>query len=113
LKDNQLFAFAGIWDAWTNKKTKETLKTFSIITTQANLLLAVIHNTKKRMPVILRSEDERRWLSDISLDEAMSLLAPHDEKVMEAHTVSKLITTRGVPTNVLEVMSPYRYDDAN
>jgi len=113
LKDHRLFAFAGIWDAWTNKETKETLKTFSIITTQANPLLAEIHNTKRRMPVILRPEDERRWLSDIPVDEAMGLLAPYDEKAMEAHTVSKLITTRGAPTNVLEVMKPYRYGGAN
>ena len=113
LKDHQLFAFAGIWDAWTNKETKETLKTFSIITTQANPLLAEIHNTKRRMPVILRPEDERRWLSDIPLDEAVGLLAPYDEKAMEAHTVSKLITTRGIPTNVPEVMNPYRYGGAN
>ena len=113
LKDNQLFAFAGIWDAWTNKETKETLKTFSIITTQANPLLAVIHNTKKRMPVILRPEGERKWLSDIPLEETVSLLTPYDEKAMEAHTVSKLITTRGMPTNVPEVMSPFQYEAGN
>jgi hypothetical protein len=80
---------------------------------QANPLLAEIHNTKRRIPVILRPEDERRWLSDISLDEAMGLLAPYDEKAMEAHTVSKLITTRGIPTNVPDVMNPYRYGGAN
>ena len=68
--------------AWTNKETNETLKTFSIITTQANPLLAEIHNTKRRMPVILRPQDERRWLSDIPLDEAIGLLAPYDEKAM-------------------------------
>jgi putative SOS response-associated peptidase YedK len=113
LKGHPLFAFAGIWDAWENNKTNETLKTFSIITTQANPLLAVIHNTKKRMPVILRPEDERRWLSDIPVDEAISLLAPYDEKAMEAHTVSKLITIRGVPTNIPEVMIPHRYEAAN
>ena len=110
LKDHQSFAFAGIWDAWKNEETKETLKTFSIITTQANPLLAVIHNTKKRMPVILRPEDERKWLGDIPLEEAVSLLAPYDEKDMEAHTVSKLITTRGMPTNVPEVMKPFSYE---
>jgi putative SOS response-associated peptidase YedK len=103
----------GYWDAWTNKKTKDTLKTFSTITTQANPPLAVIHNAKRRMPVILRPEDERRWLSDIPMDEIMDLLAPYDEKAMEAHTVTKLITTRGRPTNVAEVMSPFRYEDAN
>jgi putative SOS response-associated peptidase YedK len=113
LKDNQLFAFAGIWDVWTNKDTEQTLKTFSIITTQANPLLAVIHNTKKRMPVILRAEDERKWLSDITLEEVMRLLAPCNEKEMEAHTVSNLLTTRGVPTNVPEVMRPHQYEAAS
>ena len=113
LKDNQLFAFAGIGDTWTNKKTKETLKTFSIITTQANSLLAIIHNTKRRMPVIFRPEDERKWLSDIPLDEVVGLLTPYDEKAMVAHTVSKLITARGIPTNVPEVMRLHRYEAAN
>jgi putative SOS response-associated peptidase YedK len=65
------------------------------------------------MPVILRPEEERKWLSDIPLDEAIGLLAPFDEKAMEAHTVSKLITTRGIPTNVPEVMSPFRYEATN
>ena len=77
----------GIWHAWIDKETKETLKTFSIITTQATPLLAVIHNTKKRMPVILRPEGERKWLSDIPLEETVSLLAPYDEKAMEALSV--------------------------
>jgi putative SOS response-associated peptidase YedK len=65
------------------------------------------------MPVILRPEEERRWLSDIFLDEIKGLLSPYDEKAMEAHTVPRLITTRGIPTNVPEVMSPYRYQDTN
>jgi putative SOS response-associated peptidase YedK len=109
LRDHRLFAFAEIWDAWTNKETKDVLKTFSIITTQANPLLAKIHNTKKRMPVILRPEHERRWLSDIPAEEATGLLAPYDEKEMEAHTVSRLITTRGMATNVPEVMTSHLY----
>jgi len=113
LKDHPLFAIAGIWDAWTNKETNDTVKTFSVITTQANPLLAEIHNTKKRMPVILHPADEKKWLSDIPLEQALGLLTPYDEKKMEAHTVSKLITTRGVPTNVAEVMRPYRYPGVN
>ena len=113
LRDHPLFAFAGIWDIWTSKETQETLRTFSIITTQANDLLSRIHNTKQRMPVILRPEDEKRWLSDISLKEALGMLSQYDDKEMEAHTVSKLITTRGVPNNTPEVMSAYRYEATN
>ncbi len=36
--------------------------TCSIITTAANELMSEIHNTKKRMPVILNPEAEKAWL---------------------------------------------------
>ena len=42
---------AGIWDTWEDKENG-ILNTFAIITTRANPLMARIHNTKERMPVI-------------------------------------------------------------
>jgi putative SOS response-associated peptidase YedK len=57
-----IFSLAGIWDTWTNKENGEMKNTFSIITTRANALLEKIHNTKKRMPVIIQQEREREWL---------------------------------------------------
>lgn len=56
------FAFAGIWSAWTDQTTGEQLKTFSIITAQANDLMEKIHNTKKRMPIIIEPNFEKLWL---------------------------------------------------
>ncbi len=47
LKTQSLFALAGIWDTWKNQKTGQLKHTFSIVTTEANPLLAKIHNTKK------------------------------------------------------------------
>src|SRR5205814_3605401 len=48
LKDGDLFGFAGLYDIYKDKEGNE-LKTFTIITTDANELMAPIHN---RMPVI-------------------------------------------------------------
>ena len=112
LKDNDAFAFAGIWDAWKNKKTEQIKNTFSIITTQANPLLEKIHNTKKRMPVILKKEDEKVWL-DENLDESEinNLMNPISDENMEGFTISKLITTRGVNNNVPEVMEKFEYQE--
>lgn len=62
LQDNSLFAFAGIYSTWTDKSTGEILNTYSIVTTEANNLMAEIHNTKKRMPVILTPQKEKLWL---------------------------------------------------
>jgi putative SOS response-associated peptidase YedK len=61
-KDNSLFAFAGIYSWWKNPMNQEIFGTFSIITTQANELMSEIHNTKQRMPVILKQNDEHSWL---------------------------------------------------
>lgn len=61
LPNDELFAFAGIYDSWKNPNG-EIIQSYSIITTEANPLMSTIHNTKKRMPVILKAEDEAAWL---------------------------------------------------
>ena len=61
-ENEELFAFAGIYSKWLNGNTGNIVNTFSIVTTEANPLMAEIHNIKKRMPIILKKEDEQRWL---------------------------------------------------
>jgi putative SOS response-associated peptidase YedK len=62
LPNEELFAFAGLYSHWGNKNTGEIKNTYTILTTEANPLLAEIHNHKKRMPVILKREDQANWL---------------------------------------------------
>ncbi|HCQ29773.1 MAG TPA: SOS response-associated peptidase [Flavobacteriales bacterium] len=62
LKDEPLFALAGIWSEWTDKSTGEVIKSYAIVTTQANDLMAEIHNKKKRMPVVLNHNSQKEWL---------------------------------------------------
>lgn len=62
LPNDSLFAFAGIFEHYTND-SGQVLKTYTILTTQANTLMAQIHNTKKRMPVILSPNEEKSWLN--------------------------------------------------
>ena len=111
LTNNDAFALAGIWDRWQNNSTGELKETFSIITTRANSLLEHIHNTKKRMPVILRQEDERKWLGkDLDRSVIDSLLEPYDSGQMQAHTVSRLISTKRANTNIPEVTREFKYE---
>ncbi len=63
MPDRQLFAFARLWSDWTDHHTGEFVRSYTIMTTDANELMSEIHNTKKRMPVILRTGHERDWLS--------------------------------------------------
>jgi putative SOS response-associated peptidase YedK len=65
MKDESLFAFAGIWDEWRTGDLSKT--SCAIITTRANELLAAIHY---RMPVILLNEFQDAWL-DPTTDRAV------------------------------------------
>ncbi len=62
-RDQEIFAFAGIYSNWKNPNTGELVNSYSIITTEANELMSEIHNNKKRMPVVLKQEDRNNWLS--------------------------------------------------
>jgi putative SOS response-associated peptidase YedK len=112
LKNRDAFAIAGLWDGWNNKAIGDTIYSYTIITTEANPLMAKIHNKKKRMPAILRKEDESKWISNsIDKEESMALLKPFDEKEMEAYTISKMITTKGIDPNVPAVLKPFQYNN--
>lgn len=62
LKSTDHFAFAGIYDQWTNPDTGEVVPTFTIITTDPNEQMEKIHNKNPRQPVILHKEDYDFWL---------------------------------------------------
>ena len=62
MPDNEPFAFAGLWSEWVDKTTGEIIKTYTILTMEANDLMSEIHNTKKRMPIILSPDTEINWL---------------------------------------------------
>ncbi|HCT93980.1 MAG: hypothetical protein A2X19_04695 [Bacteroidetes bacterium GWE2_39_28] len=61
MPDEQLFAFAGLYSFWNDRTTGDVLKTFTILTTEANSVVAAVH-AKNRMPVILNQEEESLWL---------------------------------------------------
>lgn len=110
LKSNEPFVFAGLYDNWMNPDTGEGISTFSIITTAANPLLEKIHNTKKRMPVILPKEHERQWITgDISFRKANQLLIPFDQQELHAHTVSPSLSRADTLKDGPDIIKPYNY----
>ncbi len=111
LKDEPILTLAGLSDSWIDPESEKILNTFSIITTKANLLLEKIHNTKKRMPVILTKDNESKWLDqEQSVTNILKLLKPYKYNNLQAHTISKLISKRNVEKNVPELIEPYDYN---
>ena len=91
LKEKQRpFAFAGLYDAWINPETGESIPNFSIVTTVANTLIQKIRH--HRCPVILDRESESLWLNqDTELAEATDLLKPYPADLMNAYPISNAI----------------------
>ncbi len=84
--------------------------TYTILTTEANTRMAEIHNSKRRMPVIIPEGHERDWLNPhLTQEEVLALCAPAANGYLTDWTISKLITSRGVETNVPAVWAPHPY----
>ncbi len=99
MKNGEPFAFAGLWETWTDNQDNET-RSFTIITTDPNELSAKIHN---RMPCILRKEDEQRWLNtSLPTEKVVGLLKEYPAGEMKAYEVSTLVNSPN--NNVPEVI---------
>jgi putative SOS response-associated peptidase YedK len=87
-KDKAPLALAGITNTWRNPETSEIINTFSIITKEANELMASIHNTKKRMPAILEQNEINDWLSATDKNKINAFLKPNEHSNLMAHSVN-------------------------
>lgn len=91
MKDDSIFAFAGLWETWKDKATGQRLETYTIITTDPNELVKpetgpTLHD---RMPVILDLKDYDRWLNPGDPSRLpVDLLRPYDAGRMKAWKVS-------------------------
>ena len=88
LKDQGLFAFAGLWDTWHGPEG-EIVTSFTIITVPANILVAPLHD---RMPAILTPEAENLWLDPKLLD-PIPLLQPFAPDQMSMYEVSPVVNS--------------------
>lgn len=63
-QDEEVIAFAGIFDSWCNPVNGELIHSFSMVTSPANETMQYVHNHKKRMPIIIAKGDENLWLNN-------------------------------------------------
>ncbi|UII20825.1 SOS response-associated peptidase [Fulvivirga ligni] len=93
MKNDEPIALAGLWENWNGKNT------CSIITTEANPIMAKIHNNPKasethRMPAIIPKEFHKEWLKPIEDDldkkQLLELIMPFDQEQLTWYNVSKL-----------------------
>ena len=108
------FLLGSVFDTWIDRSTGQVFNTFSIVTTPANQLMAMIHNVKKRMPLILDYEAADKWINPLSTtEEIKSLILPFDENKMIAHTISKAASNTKNDRNYPEILQNVNYPELN
>ena len=101
MADGQPFTLAGLWENWKDPETGEWVRTFTIITTDANELISKLHD---RMPVVIGAEDRERWLKG---PDAAELLKPYPSERMTICRVSpKLNSPKNDSPDLLEPTAP-------
>lgn len=109
-----LSSLAGLYSRWKDKTTEKYYYSYTVLTTKANPMMEQIHNSKKRMPVIIPDAYKNDWLNpNLTKDDVLALCQPFENDRMQAHTISKLITTKGAETNVENVLKVQKYEKMN
>jgi putative SOS response-associated peptidase YedK len=87
MADGEPFTLAALWENWKDPETSAWVRTFTILTTEANELVATLHD---RMPVILASDDRDRWLTD---PDPADLMRPYPADLMTMWPVSQEVNS--------------------
>jgi putative SOS response-associated peptidase YedK len=85
LAERKLFAFAGLWDKWS--QNDKNLFTCTVLTREANPFMQDIHD---RMPIILPKEKEDEWITPEKYEptEAREFLFHLEPEEFTAYNVS-------------------------
>ena len=93
-KANPVFAFAGLWDVWT-QPNGDPLHSCTIITTEANEVVRPVH---ERMPVILSKERWADWLEAQSTEDLLMMLRPLPPEQLDGIPVNPEVNNPAVDT---------------
>ncbi len=109
--DGRMFSLTGIYEDWEEGPGRK-VRTFSIVTTDANELMARIHNTKKRMPVVLSKDEESIWIDvESSIEDLKELLKPYPGDDLEAYPVSRALSGKNEDSNLPFILEEVDYPE--
>ena len=105
--DDELIAFAGLYDEFAPPGEDEPVASYTILTTDPSEFAGQFHN---RMPVILERDDEDDWIDPTNDDPVGILpLARAFEGKLDAHPVSRAVNN--VRNNDESLIEPIEDDE--
>ncbi|HUG31207.1 MAG TPA: SOS response-associated peptidase [Candidatus Limnocylindria bacterium] len=120
--DGRPIALAGLWAGWKDEDTGEVIRSFTVVTTPANEMMAPVHD---RMPVLILEDAWERWLDPgrtegAGLAELKGLLVPTEDGLLEMYPVSQRVNNvrndgpdliEPIPTEAVAKAPPGLLDD--
>ncbi len=112
MKNEEMFVFGGVWESFVDQNTGEVIHTYSIITTEANKIMSIVHNSKKRMPLILDPDDAMKWLNpDLNEHEIKEFIKPFNTEQLKARPIGKINPTMLDTYDSKEFLAYYHYPE--
>lgn len=103
----EIFSLGVVYAPWKDKETQVGYNTFTILTVDANPMMAEIHNEKLRMPLVIPPNLRSNWLNASAEEEVKSFFKPYEGE-LKAHKIGVRVTAaRGIDTNVPETQLPF------
>ena len=114
MKDDQLFALAGLWRHWYSPDGKSQMDSFAVITTEPNELL-VEKTGHDRMPVIIKRQDYQRWLEPGDPHRPpIDRIRPFDSEKMKAWRVDRrLNNVKNNDASLCQPLEPTEGDNSS
>ena len=114
IKGQEVFSIAGLYSKWKDKTTEKEYRTYTVLTTRANPVLEIIHNSKKRQPVLLPREFEKDWLNpNLSQEDVLALCEPSPGDKIEYITINKIVGQSKVESDIPEALQPTQYPETS
>jgi putative SOS response-associated peptidase YedK len=92
LEDQAIFGFAGLWEG----------ESCTMVTVPANTLMAVIHNSRARMPAILARDMREPWLFSSPEAAGAALVAYPDEQMIAYRVDPRVNSARNNDPTLLD-----------
>lgn len=103
--DWEPYTLGCVYNVWHDRVT------VSIITKEANELFSTIHNSKKRMPLIIDEQYRSIWLGELSKKDIMDIITTPYNGTLAAHTVSRDLA-RNVHSDHEHIKDEVLYDES-
>ena len=111
LQNGEPFLLAGLWDSWKDPKSDTSIETFSVVTTEAQGIPALVHNTKLRMPLILDRASGETWLDkNLKFQEVAPEISPLF-KPLVARPIPPLASRMREEKNLPKILKSYDYPE--